>query len=162
LNIGADTVICELDGGIQITAGNHQSISWDNGSSNSSIQITEKGKYSVLVTDENGCENFDEITVKNFCCKIYHPNVISLSSTSGNEAFSIKETSCVISSKLAIYDRWGNLVFQSENGLDPWDGYYKGKPVELGVYTFIFIYKALDEDDRVFEDKVAGDVTVIR
>ncbi|MBK9256237.1 MAG: gliding motility-associated C-terminal domain-containing protein [Saprospiraceae bacterium] len=161
LNIGRDTTICDLDGGLYLYAGEHNSISWSDGSSNRDMFIRSKGKYSVIVTDQNGCQNYDEITVKNFCCKIFHPNIISLGSNRNNN-FSITETSCVISSKISIYDRWGNLVFKSENGLDPWDGTYKGVPVELGVYVFIFTYEALDEDDQPFNDKVAGDITVIR
>ena len=79
-----------------------------------------------------------------------------------NNLFSITETSCVIESQLRIFDRWGNLVYISDQGLEPWDGTYKGVPVEQGVYTFLFTYKALDEDNNPFNDKLTGDITVIR
>jgi hypothetical protein len=46
--------------------------------------------------------------------------------------------------------------------LAPWDGTFNGQDVEQGVYTFLFTYVALDENDQEFEDKVSGDVTVIR
>ena len=163
INIGSDSTICELDGDLNIYAdGEFNSIEWSDGSTGDKMIINNKGTYSVTVTNDDGCESRDEIVIKNFCCKIFHPNIINLSSTSGNNVFQIKETSCVISSKISIFDRWGNLVYKSNNGLDQWDGTWNGKPVELGVYVFIFTYKALDEDDNVFEDVVKGDVTVIR
>ncbi|MBK9735543.1 MAG: gliding motility-associated C-terminal domain-containing protein [Saprospiraceae bacterium] len=163
INIGSDSTICELDGDVNIYAeGEFNSIDWSDGSTGDKMIINNKGTYSVTVTNDEGCESSDEVVIKNFCCKIFHPNIINLSSTSGNNVFQIKETSCVISSKISIYDRWGNLVYKSNNGLDQWDGTWNGKPVELGVYVFIFTYKALDEDENVFEDVVTGDVTVIR
>ncbi|HLO53477.1 MAG TPA: gliding motility-associated C-terminal domain-containing protein, partial [Saprospiraceae bacterium] len=161
-NIGSDTTICELDGGIMLSVDGFDNVVWSDGTERENMFIRSKGKYSVEVTDDHGCMSSDEITIKNFCCRIYHPNIISLSSTSGNDQFSMTETSCVITSKLSIYDRWGNMVYRSDNGLEPWDGTYKGQPVEIGVYAFIFTYTALDEDDNLFEDAVKGDVTVIR
>ena len=68
---------------------------------------------------------------------------------------------CAITSKLYIYDRWGNLVFIGENTTE-WDGFFDGKPVEQGVYVFIFEYSAADADKEIFEDKLVGDITVIR
>jgi gliding motility-associated-like protein len=126
------------------------------------MDIVDNGTYSVEVIDENGCIASDIIEIKEFCCKIYHPNIISLSSWQGNENFQISHSGCVLTSKLSIYDRWGNLVYKSDDGLAPWNGYFGGKPVELGVYAFIFTYTALDENEKEFEDMISGDVTVIR
>nr|MBP6695644.1 gliding motility-associated C-terminal domain-containing protein [Saprospiraceae bacterium] len=63
---------------------------------------------------------------------------------------------------LWVYDRWGNLVYKSDDGLLPWDGTFSGDFVEQGVYTFIFKYKALDENDNEFSEKLAGDITILR
>ena len=35
-----------------------------------------------------------------------------------------------------IYNRWGELVFESHRLEDGWDGTYKGSPQEMEVYTF--------------------------
>jgi gliding motility-associated-like protein len=161
LRISRDTTICEQDGGIFLYAGKHATVRWSDGTISDNMYVRSRGNYGVTVTDENGCENSTEITIKNFCCKLYHPNIVHLDSRQNN-FFQITETSCVIESKLRIFDRWGNLVYISDKGLEPWDGTFKGVPVEQGVYTFLFTYKALDEDNRPFDDKLAGDITVIR
>jgi gliding motility-associated-like protein len=162
VNLGRDTVICELDGGLTLKVSEYPEIRWNTGYSGTQMYVDHKGKYSVEVMDENGCENKDEITIKEFCCKIYHPNIININSFSSNDQFKVSHSGCVITSKLSIYDRWGNLVYTSSDGLLPWDGHFNGNPVELGVYVFIFTYTALDEDDQEFEENVTGDITVIK
>ena len=62
-----------------------------------------------------------------------------------------------------IYDRWGELVFftkdiphsQIELG---WDGTFKGKEVELGVYVYYFEIETVNGEIMNY----AGDLTVIR
>ena len=59
------------------------------------------------------------------------------------------------------YDRWGNLVFENQNFKvndenESWDGYYNDQPVDIGVYTYLLIYKI-----RVEEEQMVGKVTVI-
>jgi gliding motility-associated-like protein len=39
--------------------------------------------------------------------------------------------------KIEIFDRWGHLVFASENTLTQWDGTIQGNDAPLGVYVFI-------------------------
>jgi gliding motility-associated-like protein len=37
---------------------------------------------------------------------------------------------------LSIYDRWGNLLFESSDSAIGWDGKYKGRVCEQGVYVY--------------------------
>ncbi|TVZ16764.1 Calx-beta domain-containing protein [Maribacter sp. MAR_2009_72] len=49
--------------------------------------------------------------------------------------------------KIKIYDRYGNLVFETEkiNDVDVWDGTYKGKEVPKGTYFYIMNYSINNE-----------------
>jgi gliding motility-associated-like protein len=42
--------------------------------------------------------------------------------------------------KLLIYDRWGKMVFQTDDRGEGWDGRIDGNPAEQGVYTWIIFY----------------------
>ena len=53
--------------------------------------------------------------------------------------------------KVFIYDRYGNLICNSENG---WDGTYRGKTADAGVYIYVVTMK----DDRVAK----GTIEVIK
>ena len=163
ISIGQDTTICPKDGNITLKVNEgFADYLWSDGSTSNSIEVSEKGEYTVTVADEFGCISTDIIRVKNFCCKINYPNIFIVDGPSKNHAFKLVDDGCVISSKLRIYDRWGNLVYISDNGLEPWDGTMNGKYVEQGVYTFLFNYTALDENDEEFHENISGDVTVIR
>jgi hypothetical protein len=65
--------------------------------------------------------------------------------------------------QLAIYDRWGGLVFEArEIGLNDeslgWNGRNGGRAVEPGVYTYFGIIRFGNGDRR----EVKGDVTLLR
>jgi len=73
---------------------------------------------------------------------VYIPNVISLSSGSANNFFTLfsNDRNAQVD-YLMIYDRWGNLIFSKENKMitDPelqWNGIFKNKFVDSGVYVF--------------------------
>lgn len=64
----------------------------------------------------------------------------------------------IASFELSIYDRWGNNVFSTNVNGTYWDGMYKGKLVNSGIYTFTLSYIMVDGTQ--FEK--TGNITVIR
>ncbi len=59
---------------------------------------------------------------------------------------------------LNIFNRWGELIFSSNNPQQKWDGTYKGTAVPTGVY--LFSLQVTLPDGAVFKRK--GDVSIIR
>jgi PKD repeat protein len=57
-----------------------------------------------------------------------------------------------------IYNRWGEVVFYTENIAQGWDGYYKGKLCEQDIY--IWKIDAATSDEKTI--KKSGDVLLIR
>jgi gliding motility-associated-like protein len=64
----------------------------------------------------------------------------------------------VVVYRLLIYNRWGNLLFESNDINVGWDGYYKGKLCEQGVY----VYRATGRYTNGKTYDVRGDVTLLR
>lgn len=68
----------------------------------------------------------------------------------------------VLSYDLKIYDRWGNLVFESKwpegEAYIYWDGIYQGKLVNTGVYSYTVNYVLEDAGPQ----KKTGNITVLR
>ncbi len=159
--LGIDTTYCELEESFIITPGEYEDYLWQDGSDNEAYEVTEKGEYSVVVTDSLGCEGSTLLHVKSFCCEFAFPNIFIIDTDTGNESFHVTDVyDCITEATLKVYDRWGNLVYIGP-GLESWDGYYKGRKVEQGVYVFIFEYSALDADNNEFEGEEHGDVTVL-
>ena len=59
---------------------------------------------------------------------------------------------------LKIFDRWGGLVFETSSIGDYWDGYYKGKLLNTGVYTYALTYTLTD----IGTQKKSGNITLMR
>jgi len=46
-----------------------------------------------------------------------------------------------------IYNRWGELIFQSFNAEKGWDGFYQGRLCPIGSYSWKITYKNPDIDE---------------
>ena len=86
------------------------------------------------------------------------PNAFSPNSDNNNDLLAFFVGYDVESFDLKIFDRWGNLVFQTQTAGDYWDGYYKGKLLNTGIYTYSLEY-TLTETGLV---KTTGNITLIR
>jgi gliding motility-associated-like protein len=54
-----------------------------------------------------------------------------------------------------VYNRYGQLVFHSENYSSPWDGKYNGNALPMATYYYII-------DPKNNEKKIAGSVTLFK
>lgn len=93
--------------------------------------------YYVTVTTADGCSSMDSIViaVKQACPEIYVPTVFSPNNDKNNDTYCIYG-GCISAFTLDIYNRWGELIFTTNDPEQCWDGTYKGDPVNTGVYVY--------------------------
>jgi gliding motility-associated-like protein len=125
-------------------------ITWDFGNGQTSTNNTpiafyeNPGKYLVALVAQNemGCIDTALYLIEAGCGKgdFYMPNSFTPNSDGLNENFKVIGGSCVTQFKGTIFDRWGNELFNWKNIEDSWDGNYRGKQVEIGVYNYIINY----------------------
>jgi gliding motility-associated-like protein len=60
--------------------------------------------------------------------------------------------------RLEIFNRWGELLFVTEDPRIGWDGYYRGDPAKQDVY----VWKAYAKFSDGRESVMKGDVTLLR
>lgn len=120
--------------------------------------------YTIKVTDVNGCVVQDSRRVNIRPGRIFIPNVIDPSSNLENDRFTLYAESGVEQILvLDIFDRWGNLVFENTN-FEPnnaqlgWDGRFRDKPVNPGVFTYLFKIRLTNKQ----ESTLTGALTVVR
>ena len=106
-------------------------------SDNSILNVFEQGEYYVFVIDENGCSDYSNSTVVNVVprSEIFVPNSFTPNSDKHNELFIIHGQN-IKSFSLKVFDRWGDLLFESNNINKYWDGFYLGKKVEQNKYMY--------------------------
>jgi gliding motility-associated-like protein len=115
--------------------------------------------YYLQVTDSNGCYNSDAVTVYIIeqCGPIYLPNIFSPNGDGVNDLFFVRGD-CIDEMSLIIYDRWGEKVFDSKDPNSGWDGNFRGKSLESGVFYYFF--KATLKNEEVI--RKSGSITLVK
>ena len=62
---------------------------------------------------------------------------------------------------LRLFNRWGSLLFASQNVSEAWDGTYRGNRCESGVYIWTVTVRIL-LNGKVVTKQLSGDVTIVR
>jgi gliding motility-associated-like protein len=121
--------------------------------------------YNIVVNNIFGCSATDELTVGvNPIRQIYLPNTFSPNFDGINDKFYPICGSGVERILLfSVYDRWGNHLYEGENfePNDPlygWDGTYRGKEMQSGVYVYFCYARFQNGEEALFK----GDINVIR
>ena len=121
----------------------------DSISNSSVLSIYKAGDYYVYVEDQNGCFDYsNSVTVDEVPrTELYVPNTFTPNADWHNEVFTvygknIKEYS------LKIFNRWGDLLFESNDIQKHWDGYFKGRKVDENKY--LYYIEIIGEDDVLF------------
>lgn len=121
--------------------------------------------YTVTVIDDdlNGdCAKSDTITVKvfEFQCgfpTVFLPNAFSPNEDGHNDVLYVRGD-LVESIDLKIYNRWGEIVFQTKDKALGWDGKFKGRRLDPAVYVYHLDMICIDGQEN-FEK---GNITLIR
>ncbi|NDC41376.1 MAG: gliding motility-associated C-terminal domain-containing protein [Chitinophagia bacterium] len=87
------------------------------------------------------------------------PNAFSPNGNNKNDVFRLvyNPNTLIEDYSLRIFDRWGELVFLTNDVAKGWDGTYKGQPCEIGAYFYLATFKA-----NYMQQMLKGDVTLIR
>ena len=124
---------------------------------------TEEGEYLVelYVENEFGCSDTMEQRVEIIDeVNLYAPNSFTPDGDGINDTWRVHISGIdIYDFNLVIFNRWGEVVFESNNPEIGWDGSYGGRTAPDGVY--VWTIRALDErSDDVHE--FSGSITLIR
>jgi gliding motility-associated-like protein len=132
----------------------------------------DTGKYdiSLIAVTDYGCSDtvlYENIVEAVNGEKIRIPNAFSPSLEGPGDGYRYGNgrndvfypvTEGVIAYKMQIYNRWGEMLFMTEDLNKGWTGYYKGKVCPPDVYIYKIDFKFIDGH----EEMKFGDVTLIR
>jgi gliding motility-associated-like protein len=164
INLGPDTAICAGGESVllkdNINAGNARATwVWSNGATTAGISVVAPGVYTATVM-VGGCTSSSTVNVSNDCY-MNIPNAFTPNNDGVNDYFYPRQylSKGLISFALNIYNRWGELIFQT-NALEGsgWDGKFNNVDQPEGVYIYVI--------DGVFKDGQhehhQGNVTLLR
>ncbi len=154
----SDTTICEhtsVSIPVETSVSEYQ---WDNGVLSAPLTVSAAGTYIVTANSPCGILK-DTITVKTIDCACVPvlPNAFTPNGDGRNDLFEAKARCAVKLVQMTVYNRYGQRIFES-NGIKGWDGNFKGKKVETGVYCYYLTYT----DQLGKTATLKGDVTLLR
>lgn len=113
------------------------------GLNNSAIQkpefnFSQEQLYRIRLTSAGGCITMDSVKVSVYdSSDIFVPKAFSPNKDGKNDLLQPFLVNITILKFFRIYNRWGQLMFQSSDSKQGWDGMYNYKPQPLETYTWI-------------------------
>lgn len=119
------------------------------------------GPYKVWVTDANQCKDSATALVEyDNCCKVFIPDAFTPNGDTKNDRAVVKFKGDFKLETFAIYNRFGQKVFETNIISDGWDGRLNGAPQDMGTYNYYV--KGICGNGGVKEVEFKGNITLIR
>ncbi len=129
------------------------------------------GDYTINVEDNRGCRierefkiDISYLNIGDDCpCDVYIPNAMTPDGDGLNDLLQIVPTCPISDFNLQIFDRWGTVVFESDQIDTKWNGGIDDYYVEAGIYFYKITYRwgeARNESLEVQSEN--GYITILR
>jgi gliding motility-associated-like protein len=115
------------------------------------------GAYYYIDDVSVVCLNCDSDTVTTAPNNLFIPDAFSPNGDGNNDKLFVRGNN-IQELYFAVYDRWGEKVFETTDKNNGWDGTYKGSSISGAV--FVYYCKGKYTDGKEFKQK--GDVTLVR
>jgi len=137
-----DTALCTGQTLLLDATSSNATYRWQDGSSQPQFNVTRPGTYSVEVISPCG-DTRDSIMVsyEDCTCRFYIPSAFTPNHDGVNDVF-IPKSKCLFTGyNMRIFNRWGQLLFESRNAAAGWDGTSAGRAQPAGTYIWELVYK---------------------
>ena len=159
INLGNDTTLCQGDALVLNASVMQGRYLWQDQSTHATYTVTQAGTYSVNVMAT--CIGQFSIRVNYIDCQraIDIPNVITPNDDGLNDTWQIKNIHDYKNASLFIYNRWGNIVWQSRGYRNPWDGTNDRNGQQLPDGTYFYILDVMSDSN---ESRYSGYVQIVK
>lgn len=126
-------------------------INWFDGSDGNilAVSLLKDVDYFVDVLSECGdsLRLFADFTFTEDCdCEDEVPEIFSPNRDGINDVFRLYSNCTPTDYALLVFNRWGQVVFESNDPTQAWDGSVNGAPQELGVYLYRMVFRYPNSD----------------
>ncbi|GIV27463.1 MAG: hypothetical protein KatS3mg027_1277 [Bacteroidia bacterium] len=121
--------------------------------------VTETSVFYVTGYNSKNCKRVDTVVVKvdSDCGEMFIPSAFSPNGDGLNDVLYVRGR-CLKNFTLQIFNRWGELVFETSDKNVGWDGTQNGQPLNTGV--FVYKLEGTTYDDKQYIQK--GNISLIR
>ena len=135
--LATDTFFCKGDIGILSARNDLATYLWNTGKYTREIEVYEDGDYAVQLN--SACQTLDDFTNVKFIDKDIESNIINVFTPNGDNINEFFQNYAVHSPnyRTRIVNRWGNVLFETDDPDLFWDGFVNQAPAGTGVYFYI-------------------------
>ncbi|MEZ4805418.1 MAG: gliding motility-associated C-terminal domain-containing protein [Bacteroidia bacterium] len=131
-----------INANVELPLFSGQEYQWYDQTTTNKKLFTSSGAYWFKVSTNCGDSIINFFVHDSNCtCRFWIPNVFSPNGDQINDHFKVESQCPLFEFNLKIYSRWGELLFETHEVNEPWDGTYKGKAVPLGVYMYTLEFR---------------------
>jgi gliding motility-associated-like protein len=164
-----DTIMYGDTSQLNITYTNVTSFYWNADTTLSSTHVADPlaypiatTTYTINVADTNGCKAKKELTVHIIyppCAgsKLFIPNAFSPNNDGKNDVLFVRGN-LILDMYFAVYDRWGQKMFETRDLNNGWDGTYDGQKLAPAVFGW-YLEGTCESGEKFFKK---GNVTLLR
>lgn len=133
---------------------------WNTGDESCCIQPEQTGTYQLTIENECGASS-DTAFVEVFPCDecVFVPTAFTPNGDGKNDRFYPIVKCPVYNYHLSIFNRWGQMIFNTNNISDYWNGEYKSHHADCGVYVYTLEYNSAKTKSH---KSLKGNITLIR
>ncbi len=159
ISLGTDSIYCPDQPLVLDVTIPRAQYEWSTGATTSSITIDQAGTYSLHVTGQCIDAEASMEVIEGECDPfVYVPNTFTPNGDGRNEVFiPILNGFEGWNYHLLVFDRWGEVIYETHNRPDGWDGTTRGTQAQIDVY----VLKVIVERDGDAQDFI-GHVTLVR
>jgi gliding motility-associated-like protein len=125
------------------------------------IDVHQTQTVHVIAENEYGCATEDSVKLSVLECDskaIFVPNTFTPNGDGMNDKLFVRGGGVRGIDYFRVFDRWGDLVFETHDITEGWDGTVKGRPGDIA--TYVYVLEAVCSSGSII--KMSGNVTLVR
>lgn len=162
----ADSVYCFPLIGKVILGANTTALNylWWNGTTDVREIVSAPGTFWLSLSNGKNCTYSDTVTIKGACnaTSFHYPNAFTPNNDGINDYY-LPLGENIMNYRMMIFNRWGELLFETTDIMQGWDGSYKKREAPSDLYVARFTYFDIDPVTMLKrENKLFSTVTLLR
>jgi gliding motility-associated-like protein len=141
---------------------NYTSIWMHNSSREIEIEVTEPGIYTAQVSNGTCISTISTNVVEHCKPLFFVPNAFTPNNDDLNDVFMPQHSGLFQEYKMEIFNRWGELIYTTNELNTGWDGKIAGKDIQADVFVYKIYFSYLNEKDFLHRENLVGTVTMYR
>jgi len=138
---------------------------WDDGSIGETLEVSAKGNYTAIYEGPCGSRNFSvDVRIDKCSCEVFVPNAFSPNGDGLNDIFTPVFDCDPFDYFFEVYNRWGDVVFETNKLLAGWNGSYLGNEYygDLNLYVWRIEASYRDADGIIRPLVKTGNVMMVK